>query len=327
LQAGNPEPVIDTLKRAFKKFQADEMTDHAAALTYYSMMSLFPALLVAVSVLGVIGDESLVTKAVDYARENGAPADVVDALRSSLNGVISAAGGAVSATLVFGIAVALYGAAGAFGAAGRALNKVHRVQETRSFIRHKLSDLGWTLVVIALSIVALISVFLGGGIASDLFGTIGLGDTGASIWRIARWFVALGAILGVYAVEYAFAPNIDPRRVRIFTPGAFAAVAIWLLASALFFLYVSNFGKYGATYGAFAGAVILLLWLYITNLAFLFGAELNAVVDRAHAPLGAERERAREPERAAPQYLAAPNSASNGGQVDEKYGRDALAGR
>ena len=316
--------MIDTLKRAFKKFQDDEMTDHAAALTYYAMMSLFPALLVVVSILGILGDESLVTNAVDYARDNGAPAEVVDALRSSLSGLISA-GGAVSITLVLGIAVALYGAAGAFGAAGRALNKVHRAEETRSFIKHKLSDLGWTLVVMALTVVALFSVFLGGGLANDLFGTIGLGDTAASIWRFARWFVALAAILGVYAVEYAFAPNINPRRVRVFTPGAFAAVFIWLLASGLFFLYVANFGKYGATYGAFAGAVILLLWLYLTNLAFLFGAELNSVVDRAHTPLGGPP--APDRERPSQQYLAGPSGNGGGGQVDEKYGRDALAGR
>jgi membrane protein len=305
--------VLATVKLAFKKFQAEAMNDHAAGLTYYAMMSLFPALLVVVALLGVVGDQALVTKSVDYAREHGAPPEVVDALRSSLSGVVDSAGGAVSLTLVLGIAVALYGAAGAFGAAGRALNTVHGVQETRSFIPHKLSDLGWTLVVIVLTIVALVSVFLGGGIAGDLFGTIGLGDTAASIWRFARWFVAIAAVLGVYAVEYGFAPNVDPRRVRILTPGAFAGVLIWILASAGFFVYVSNFGKYGATYGAFAGAVILLLWLYITNLAFLFGAELNAVVDHAHMPLGGPAE---------------PDGAANGrGRIDERYGRDALAGR
>jgi membrane protein len=295
--------MFDDVKRAFKKFQADEMADRAAALTYYAMMSLFPALLVIVSLLGILGDQSLVTKAVDYARQNGAPTEVVNALRSSLSGLVNS-GGAVSITLFFGIAVALYGAAGAFGGAGRALNTVHGVEETRSFIPHKLWDLGWTLVVIVLTVVALFSVFLGGGIASDLFGTIGLGDTAASIWRFARWFVAIAAVLGVYAVEYAFAPNINPRRVRIITPGALAGVLIWILASAGFFVYVSNFGKYGATYGAFAGAVILLLWLYLTNLAFLFGAELNAVVDRRRAPAyGGAQRGASEPRR----YLAGPD--------------------
>ena len=310
--------MVDTLKRAFKKFQADEMTDHAAALTYYAMMSLFPALLVTVSMLGVLGDESLVTKAVDYARQNGAPSEVVDALRSSLEGVVNGAGGAVSLTLVLGIAIALYGAAGAFGGAGRALNKVHGVQETRPFIRHKAWDLAWTLVVIVLAIVALFCVFLGGGIAGDLFGTIGLGDTAAGIWRVARWFVAVAAVLGIYAIAYAFAPNVSPRRIRILTPGAFAGVLIWIVASMGFFFYVSNFGKYGATYGAFAGAVILLLWMYLSNLAFLFGAELNATVDRAHlAARGGPR---------SPESPPAPEGASNdGAQVDEQYGRDALA--
>ena len=311
--------MFDTVKRAFKKFQADEMTDHAAALTYYAMMSLFPALLVTVALLGILGDQTLVTKAVDYARQNGAPSEVVGALRSSLEGVVNGAGGAVSLTLVFGIAVALYGAAGAFGGAGRALNKVHGVQETRSFVVHKASDLGWTLVVIVLAVVALFSVFLGGGIAGDLFGTIGLGDTAAGIWRVARWFVAVAAVLGIYAIAFAFAPNVSPRRVRILTPGAFAGVLTWILASMGFFFYVSNFGKYGATYGAFAGAVILLLWLYLSNLAFLFGAELNAVADRERGPA---RGGPPAPSPPPPPEHHAHNGAA---RVDEKYGRDALA--
>jgi membrane protein len=310
------------VKAAFKKFQAETMTDHAAALTYYAMMSLFPALLVAVSLLGLLGDQSLVTKAVDYARDHGAPADVLTALKGSLGGLVRSSGGAVSFTLVLGIAVALYGASGAFGAAGRALNAIHGVEETRGFVRHKLSDLAWTIVVIVLSLVALFSVFLGGGLASDLFGTIGLGDTAAGIWRVARWAVAIAAVLGVYAIAYAFAPNVDPRRIRIITPGAIVGVVVWIVASMGFFFYVSNFGKYGATYGAFAGAVILLLWLYLTNIAFLFGAELNAVADGRRAPT---RPRTQAGGGGRPAWQAnAPNGA---GRVDDKYGRDALAQR
>jgi membrane protein len=314
--------MIRTAKRAFDKFRADDMTDHAAALTYYAMMSLFPALLVAVSVLGVLGDQSLVTKAVDYARNHGAPAEVVNALNASLSALVRRSGGAVSVTLVIGIAVALYGASGAFGAAGRALNSVRGVQDRRGFVRHKLSDLAWTIVVIVLGLVALFSVFLGGGLASDLFGTIGLGETAAGIWRVARWFVAIAAVLGIYTIVYAFAPNVDPRRVRIVTPGATVGVLVWIVASMGFFFYVSNFGSYGATYGAFAGAVILLLWLYLTNLALLFGAELNAVVDGQRAP--ARPEPRTEPGRQ-PAWQSDPGSANGGGRVDEKYGRDALA--
>ena len=319
--------MFDTVKRAFAKFQADEMTDSAAAMTYYVMMSLFPALLVCVSLLGLLGDQSLVTDAVRYARDQGAPAEVTDALRASLSATVDA-GGAVSFALLLGVLVAIYGASGAFGGAGRALNTVYGVRESRSFVIHKLSDIAWTLVAMGLAIVALFSVFLGSGLAKDLFGTIGLGDTAVAIWRVARWLVAIGAVLLMYALTYSFAPDIKPRRLRWITPGALTGVVIWLVASAGFFFYVSNFGKYGATYGAFAGAVILLLWLYLSNLAFLFGAELNA-----------EREREQRPRSASPppptpqpppRWPSTPsdaggNGASDRSYVDDKYGRDVLA--
>jgi membrane protein len=334
--------MLGLLKRAFQKFQADQMTNHAAALTYYVMMSLFPALLVAVSLLGLLGNQSLVANAVRYARENGAPAEVANALQASLKTTIATTGGAASVTLVIGIAVALYGASGAFGGAGRALNAVYGTSEQRGFVRHKLSDLMWTVVVIALAIIALVCVLLGGGLAGDLFGTIGLGDTATQIWRFARWPAALAAVALMYALIYNFSPDVRPREWRWITPGSAAGVLIWILASAGFFLYVSNFGKYGATYGAFAGAVILLLWLYISSVAFLFGAEINAELEREQAGNG----RVREPP-AAPQWPAvapatssaehAPSAPDGGpgrvderssagpGRVDDKYGRDALA--
>lgn len=314
--------MVQTLKRTFERFQADNMMDHAAALTYYVMMSLFPALLVCISLLGLLGSPSLVTEAVDYARQNGAPAEVTGALESALSSTVESAGGAVSVALVFGVAVALYGASGAFGAAGRALNDVYGVKETRSFIKHKLSDLAWTMVVIFLAIISLVCVFLGGDLAKDLFGTIGLGETAAEIFRVARWFIAIGAVLCIYAIVFAFAPDIQPRRRRIISPGALAGVLIWIVASAGFFVYVSNFGKYGATYGAFAGAVILLLWLYISSIAFLFGAELNAAVDGASGTAPGWSAEAS----AQPQSWQRDNGAGDG-RVDDKYGRDALSQR
>jgi membrane protein len=292
-------------------------------MTYYVMMSLFPALLVCVSLLGLLGDQSLVTDAVRYAREHGAPAEVTNALRASLSATINSAGGAVSSALVLGVLVAIYGASGAFGGAGRALNTVYGVRESRGFLKHKLSDITWTLAAMLLAIVSLFCVFLGSGLARDLFGTIGLGDTGASIWGFARWLVAIAAVMLMYAITYSFAPDIEPRRLRWFTPGAVAGVVIWLAASAGFFFYVSNFGKYGATYGAFAGAVILLLWLYLSNLAFLFGAELNAERERELRP------RASNPPPPTPQpppaWPSTEDGTTNGRYVDEKYGRDALA--
>ena len=286
--------MADVLKRAFKKFQADEMVDRAASLTYYMMMSLFPALLVGVSLLGLLGDRSLVTRAVAYAEDNGAPAAVTDALEALLTKTVTATGGAVSTALVLGLAVALYGASGAFGAAGRALNSIYGVEETRNFARHKLADVGFTIVVIALAIVALVCVFLGGRLAEDLFGTIGLGETAAAAWRVARWPVAVGAVLAMYSLIFAVAPDIAARRRQITSPGGMVGVGAWIVVSVGFFFYVANFGRYGATYGAFAGAVILLLWLYVSSLAFLFGAELNSVVDdKGRAPSGRTPEPAR----------------------------------
>jgi len=313
--------MIGTVKRAFKKFQADQMTDRAASMTYFVMMSLFPALLVGVSLLGLLGDPSLISDAVRYARENGAPSEVTTAIRASLSSTIEGAGGAVSFALALGILVAIYGASGAFGGAGRALNVVYGVQESRNFVKHKLSDIAWTSIVIVLAIVALLSIFLGGGLANDVFGTIGLGDTAAQIWRAARWLVALAAVMGIYAIVYTFAPDTQTRKLKWITPGAVAGVLIWLAASAGFFFYVANFGKFGATYGAFAGAVILLLWLYLSSIAFLFGAELNAQVERERKPAGAKppAPTPQEP----PTWPATP--ASEAVRKPGDYGRDALA--
>jgi membrane protein len=217
---------------------------------------------------------------VAYAAANGADPAVTDAIQSSLSGAIEKAGGAVSITLVISIAIALNGASGAFSAAGRALNVVYGVDDDRGFVRQKLQGLGFTLLLIVLAMVALVSVFLGGQVAADLFGKIGLGSTAADLWSYVRWLVAVVSAMLIYAIVYAFAPDIKPRRLRWLSPGAVLGVLLWLLASGAFFFYVSNFSSYGATYGAFASAVVLLLWLYLTNLCLLLGAELNAELER-----------------------------------------------
>ena len=268
------------LKRAFAMFRQHGMTDWGASMTYYLVMSLFPALLVIISLLGLFGQQSLVSDSVGYLRDAGAPKDVLNAVDASLTDLIKSSGTKAGLGLVFGLALGINGASGAFGAAGRALNKVYGVEEDRGFVRKKGQDLLWTTVVIVLSLVALGSVFLGGGIAEDLFGTIGLGSTAATIWTYGRWLVALAAMMVIFAVIYAFAPDLEHRRFQWVSPGAAVGVLIWILASGLFFVYVANFGNYGATYGAFAGAVILLLWLYITSLAFLLGGEVNGTIER-----------------------------------------------
>ena len=280
-QAG-PAIELADFKRAFGRFRRDEITDNAAALTYYSLLSLFPALLFSAALLGVFGQQGLINDAASYLRDAGAPSDTVDAVTGALESAQKQRSTALVALLI-GLAVSLNGASGAFGAAGRALNKIFRVQEGRGFIKHKAFDLFWTLIVMALGLLTLVLVLLGGGLAADVLGKIGLGDTAATVWLILRWPAAVVVAMLIYAIVFYAAPNVEVRHFRWITPGAVVGVLLWILASGLFFVYVSNFSSYSATYGAFAGAVILLVWLWVTNLAFLFGAELNAVVDLRRA--------------------------------------------
>ena len=275
--------VLADLKAAFARFQSDQMTDYAAALTYYSLMSLFPALLFGVAVLGVFGQESLVSETADYLITAGAPKETVDAVTSALESAQSQRSTAITA-LVLGLALSLNSASGAFGAVGRALNRAWRVDEGRGFVRRKANDLLWTLVVIVLILITFLLIFLGGGLASDVLGLLGLGETAADVWRIARWPAAVLSAMLVYAVVYYAAPNVEVRRFQWITPGAVFGVLTSIAASGLFFLYVSNFSSYSATYGAFAAIVILLVWIWLTNVVLLFGAELNAAIDVRRSP-------------------------------------------
>jgi membrane protein len=282
-----PALAAGDFKRAFSRFRRDQITDHAAALTYYSLLSLFPGLLLGVALLGLFGQEGLVTNAADYLAGAGAPRSTVDAVAHALESAQSHRSTALTASVV-SLAVSLNAASSAYGAVGRALNRVFRVEEGRGLVHRKAHDLGWTLAVLVLVLITFVLIFLGGGLAEDVLDTVGLGSTGATIWRIARWPAAVAVAMAIYAIVYATAPNVEVQRFRWITPGAIFGVLLWILASALFFVYVSSFASYSATYGAFAGAVILLVWLWVTNVVLLFGAELNAVVDlrrSEHLPL------------------------------------------
>ena len=275
-------------KRAFKRFQADEMTDRAAALTYYSLLSLFPALLFGVASLGYFGGTALIGDAADYLQEAGAPEQTVESVTKALESAQSQRGTAFTA-LIVALATSLYGASGAFGAVGRALNVVWRVEEGRNFIRKKARDVGWTALLLVLILITFVLIFVGGEVARDLLGTIGLGSAAAETWLYARWPAALVFAMLVYAIVYFAAPNVEVPRFQIITPGAALGVVAWIVASGGFFFYVSNFSSYSATYGAFAAAVILLVWLWLTNVVLLFGAELNAVIDLRRSPELPER--------------------------------------
>jgi membrane protein len=277
-QAG-PALELGDFKRAFKRFRKDDVTDYAAALTYYSLLSLFPALLFSAALLGVFGQQAMISDAASYQKDAGAPASTIDAVTSALASAQRQRSTAVVA-LVIGLVTSLYGASGAFGAAGRALNRVFRVEEGRGFVRTKLNNLLWTLIVSALSLITFVLIFLGGGLAADVLGRLGLhADWAVTVWRIARWPAAVVVAMMIYAIVYYAAPNVEVPRLRWITPGAIVGVLLWIAASFGFFLYVANFSSYSETYGAFAAVIVLLIWLWMSNVVLLFGAELNAVVD------------------------------------------------
>jgi membrane protein len=280
-------PRVSTLgaaaKRAFSGFRRHQMNDVAASLTYYAMLALFPAIVLATSMFALIGDQNTVSQAVDYLARQGADRETQNAIRAVMDKIVTASGGAVSAAMVISVLIALNGASGAFGAAGRALNRVYAVDEDRGFVDRKLVDLGVTLLIVVVLLVVISALFLGGGVAHDLFGSIGIGGTASTVWSILRWPLALAAALVAYALIYAYAPDLEPRRLRWLTPGAVTGVAIWIIASMGFSIYIRNFSSYGAAYGAAGAVIVLLLWLWLSSCAFLFGAELNAELERGES--------------------------------------------
>ena len=272
------------LKAAFKRFQSDQMTDHAAALTYYSLMSLFPALLFGVALLGVFGQETLIPDTADYLKTAGAPAETVDAVTSALDSAQSQQSTAITA-LVLGLALSLNSASGAFGAVGRALNQAWRVDEGRGFVRRKANDLLWTLIVLVLVLVTFVLALprrrarrrtcsAGSGSATPRRTS---GGSCAGRRRSSRRCSSTRSSTTRRRTSRCGASSGSPRAPS-------SACSTWIVASALFFVYVSNFSSYSATYGAFAAAVILLVWLWLTNVVLLFGAELNAAIDVRRSP-------------------------------------------
>ncbi len=255
------------------------MTQHAAALTYYGLMSLFPAVLLALSLLGLLGQYPGTYDAIiGYLREV-APPSVLAPLDSSLRAALSSRGTAAT-TLVIGAAVALYGTTGALEATRRAMNVVLEADGGRSFLRRKATDIVSTFVLMTLVLVSLVLVFVGGGFASDLLGFIGLGPSAGRIWDTARWPGALAVAMLVFAFIYYVTPDVRQRSFWAVLPGATVGVLLWLAVSVAFSEYVSSIEGIGAIYGTFTGAILLVAWIWLTNVALLFGAELNAEIER-----------------------------------------------
>ncbi len=267
------------IKRTAISFYNDQMTHHAAALTYYELMSLFPATLLGLSLLGLIGQYPETYNAIINYLEDVAPASVVQPLDDSLRTALQNKSSAATA-LVVSIVVAFYGTTGALEAARRALNVVFEVENGRGFFMRKAIDIASTAVLLVLVVATLILTFVGGQFADDLFGFVGLGDTAAKIWSIVRWPAAVLMAMLIFALVYYVTPDVKQRSFRWLTPGAVVGVLIWMAASYGLSYYVSRIGDVGAVFGTFTAAIVLIGWLWLTNVALLAGGELNAEIER-----------------------------------------------
>jgi membrane protein len=263
-------------RRSVVAFYDDQATHHAAALTYYALMSLFPLLLLAVSLLGVLGEFPSTYNAIVGHLHGVVPAVTLAPLTAAVKAALKDRGTAAVA-LALAVATALYGGTGYLEAVRRALNVVFDAQHGRSFVRRKLTDVASLFVLLALLLTTLVLMFAAGGVANRV-----LGSEAGSVWRIARWPGAFASALLVFSFIYYVTPDVRHRAFRWILPGAFAGVAVWLTASAAFSEYLANFKSFNVTYGSFAAAIILLVWLWLTNLALLLGAEINAQIERAN---------------------------------------------
>jgi membrane protein len=265
-----------TLKRTVKEFSEDNMTDWAASLTYYGVLALFPALLAMLSIVGLVANPKTISDAIT-AVVPGAAAHTIAPVVNQIAGRAGAAGFA----LVLGIVLAIWSASGYVGAFTRAANVVYETPEGRKIWKLKPLQLLVTLIGIIFAAVIVGAVALSGPVAKALGGAIGLGDTALTVWNIAKWPVIVVLVALMIAVLYYSTPNVRLRGFKWISPGAGVALLIWAVASALFAFYVANFGSYNKTYGALAGVIIFLVWFWLTNVALLFGIELDSEIERS----------------------------------------------
>jgi membrane protein len=265
------------LKRTVKEFKQDNLTDWAAALTYYGVLSIFPLLLVLVSVLGLVG-QSATQPLIDNIGKV-APGAAKDIVTSAIQN-LQQSRGAAGVLFVVGIAGALWSASGYIAAFIRASNAIWDVEEGRPFWKTIPLRLVITLITVILLTVMALAVVLTGPLAEQVGNIVGLGSTAVTVWDIAKWPVLILIVAFMFAFLYWASPNVRHPKFQWVTPGGLMAVLLWIVASAAFAFYVANFGSYNKTYGALGGVIIFLVWLWISNVVILLGAELNAEIER-----------------------------------------------
>jgi membrane protein len=269
-----------TLKRVVSEFRDDNATDWAASLTYYAVLSLFPAFIALISILGLVVDPATITRVVTDVVSQLGPASAVDTFRGPIEQISSNRETAL-AGLVFGLAVALWTSSNYVGAFMRASNAIYEREEGRPFWKLRPLQLLVTLVLVLMAAVVVLALIVTGPVAQAVGDAVGLGDAAVTAWNIAKWPVMLAVVMLMLAILYWSAPNAKPAGFRWVSPGSVVAVIVWIVASAGFAFYVANFGSYNKTYGALAGVIVFLVWLWITNVAVVLGAELNAETERA----------------------------------------------
>jgi membrane protein len=267
------------LKRTVGEFRDDKLTDWAAALTYYGVMSLFPMVLVLVALLGLVGQYPQTSDAVLRIIDKIGPASAVDTFRKPIQGVVRSKGGA-GALVGVGLLVSLWSASGYTGAFMRACNAIYEVEEGRPFWKLRPLQVAVTLFVLVLITTASIAIVLTGPVARAVGDQIGLGSQAVTLFNIAKWPVIVLVLLTIIGLLYYVAPNVRQRGIPWITPGGVLALIVWAAASAGLAFYAAKFGSYQKTYGTLGGLILFLVWLWVSNLALLLGAELNSELER-----------------------------------------------
>ena len=264
-------------KRTVSEFRADNLTDLAAALTYYGVLAIFPALIALVSILGLVGHSATQPLIDNLGKVAPGPAKTIfTSAIQNLQKSQSTAG----IVFVAGLAGALWSASGYVAAFMRASNAIYDVEEGRPIWKTLPVRIGVTLVLILLLAISAVAVVLTGGLAKEVGNLVGVGSSTVNVWDIAKWPALLVIVSLMFSILYWASPNVSHPGFRWLSPGGLFAVLTWVVASALFALYVANFSSYNKTYGALASVVVFLVWLWVSNVAVLLGAELNAELER-----------------------------------------------
>jgi membrane protein len=284
--AGKPDSPGDLKKRSWiyvarrtaREFSTDQCTDVAAALTYYSVLALFPAAIAVLSLVGLVGKGPKTVQTLLQILDDVGATSAAHTLGPTLTQLSRSQNSGV--TLIVGLAAALWSASGYVGAFGRGMNRIYDIAEGRPMWKLRSVMLLVTFITIVLTSLVATGLILTGPAARAVGNAIGAGSTAVTLWNIAKWPVLLAVVVLIVALLYYATPNVKHPKFRWISVGAIVAILAWIVASALFGLYVSNFSSYNKVYGSLAGVIAFLLWLWITNLALLFGAELDAELER-----------------------------------------------